>query len=99
LRRTGTDEFTDSRSSTGNNSCVGEGACQSVGGFGGHSTIGNQSCNNDYACEFSGAEPDNSSRIGNHSCNGLTDFTDPDFPIGICDTNRGIIGNNQRNGP
>jgi hypothetical protein len=61
------------------------------------SVIGNASCNAESACEFAGVA--GSSAIGNHSCNGEPDRTDPDFPIGVCDFNHGVIGNNERNSP
>jgi hypothetical protein len=90
---------TGSVSEIGNGSCNAEGACQFTGGFGGHSRIGNASCNNLYACEFSGSEGGVTSVIGNRSCNGASDLSDPDFPVGICDSNDGVIGNNKYNTP
>jgi hypothetical protein len=50
------------------------------------------------ACEFAGTF-NQGSTIGNHSCNAAPDLTDPDFPLGACDGNEGVIGNNKRNGP
>lgn len=98
-------------SSIGNNSCnelgacfdVGQGPFPGTGDFQSASAIGNGSCNADSACEFSGI--DGSSAIGNHSCNGGPDLTDPDFPVGVCDSNGSInsngsvIGNNENNEP
>jgi hypothetical protein len=92
-------------SQIGNNSCNNLGACFDVaqgpfpgtGDFQSASVIGNRSCNADSACEFAGVA--GSSTIGNRSCNGGPDLTDPDFPVGVCDTNGSVIGNNERNSP
>jgi hypothetical protein len=94
----GDPNFSGSTSVVGNESCNAESACQFIAGFGGSSLIGNASCNNVYACEFAGSI-DLTSAIGNHSCNGAPDLTNPDLPVGACDTNNGVIGNNQRNSP
>jgi hypothetical protein len=84
----------------GNGSCNGLSSCAFAGDFGGISAIGNQSCNGGYACENAGNfDPDTPSAIGNHSCNGAPDLSDPDFPVGICDSNVGTIRNNKNNAP
>jgi hypothetical protein len=84
----------------GNGSCNELRSCQFAGDFGGHSDIGNSSCNASYACELAGLfDPNAFSAIGNHSCNGPADMSDPTFPVGICDSNIGTIGNNKKNGP
>jgi hypothetical protein len=81
----------------GNGSCNADSACQ-FAGIAGSSTVGNTSCNNEFACEFAGTFNDGST-IGNHSCNGSPDLSDPDLPVGVCDSNEGVIGNNKRNSP
>ena len=86
----------------GNGSCNELSSCMFAGDFGGHSDIGNASCNASFACEFAGfpfLDPTGPSVIGNHSCNGGADLTDPDNPVGICDSNVGTIGNNKNNIP
>jgi hypothetical protein len=90
----GFDNF-QSASSIGNGSCNADSACQ-FAGINGFSNVGNTSCNNLFACEFAGSFNTGSS-VGNHSCNGAPDLTDPDFPIGACDNNEGAIGNNKNN--
>ena len=82
-------------SSIGNGSCNADDACVYVG-INGFSNIGNTSCNNLSACEFAGTFS-TGSNIGNNSCNGAPDLTDPDFPIGACDSNEGVIDNNKSN--
>jgi hypothetical protein len=87
-------------SRVGNGSCNELRSCQFAGDFGGHSDIGNSSCNASFACELAGLfDPNAFSVIGNHSCNGPADMSDPTLPVGICDGNLGTIGNNQRNDP
>jgi hypothetical protein len=87
----------------GNNSCNELSSCKFAGDFGAKSVIGNKSCNSVYACEFAGTDAESfepmSSAIGNHSCNGAADLSDPDNPVGICDSNVGTIGNNKNNTP
>ncbi len=84
----------------GNGSCNDLRSCLFAGTFGATSVIGNQSCNGSYACENAGFSGTNSpSVIGNRSCNGAADLSDPDFPVGICDSNVGTIGNNKNNTP
>jgi hypothetical protein len=87
-------------SRVGNGSCNELRSCQFAGDFGGHSDIGNSSCNASYACEFAGLfDPNAFSVIGNHSCNGSADLSDPASPVGICDSNLGTIDNNENNAP
>jgi hypothetical protein len=81
----------------GNESCNEYESCLYAGTFGANSVIGNKSCNASFACENAGYP--GPSVIGNHSCNGAADFNDPDFPVGVCDTNVGKIGNNKYNAP
>lgn len=84
----------------GNGSCNELSSCLFAGTFGANSVIGNQSCNGSYACEYAGIfDPNSPSVIGNRSCNGAADLSDPDFPVGICDSNVGTIGNNKNNTP
>lgn len=89
-------------SRVGNGSCNELSSCMFAGDFGGNSVIGNASCNASYACEFAGfffLDPTGPSVIGNHSCNGAANLTDPETPVGICDSNVGTIGNNKKNAP
>lgn len=89
-------------SRVGNGSCNELSSCMFAGDFGGNSIIGNTSCNASYACEFAGfffLDPSGPSVIGNHSCNGAPDLSDPDLPLGSCDSNVGTIGNNTNNAP
>jgi hypothetical protein len=89
-----------SSSRIGNKSCNELTSCAFAGDFGAHSVIGNHSCNASFACENAGNfDPNTPSAIGNHSCTGPADFSDPGFPVGICDTNVGTIGNNENNAP
>ena len=84
----------------GNGSCNELSSCSFAGDFGANSVIGNKSCNGSYACQYAGLfDPDSPSVIGNHSCNGAANLSDPDVPVGICDSNVGTIGNNKNNAP
>jgi len=84
----------------GNGSCNEVSSCWFAGDFSAHSVIGNQSCNGSYACQNAGLfDPNSPSVIGNHSCNGAANRSDPNNPVGVCDSNVGTIGNNKNNAP